>query len=518
MYKVLCMTKNKLMLFLKALLVLSMVVSVLTITGQPTEKFLSSKLLEADTNKDTLLLKEIFDEDILILYPDAPPFYGSDVALDLYEFIWSASEESSVDYIADNIRISGNCGKESGRYIYLTKEGVPDTISFEMDLISENGRYVIKKISYDNANMDNIVKVLPPPTGDYSIGRKNLLRKTDTRSRPIACQIWYPAQTATGKPALHQSREVTKASSDFLGMPLLWLSYFSLIETNTFEDALPVDGEKFPILLYNHGYGGFTSVYQTVFEELVSHGYVVVSIGHKDESALLIAEDGSVIPGIRDNPFYNKRQSELNGEEINRLQSIILNSDDPEDNKEAYKKLVKLSPLHKESVELWADDTKEVIKVLKNPDNSFRKLFPIFDFDRIGIFGHSVGGATAGQMAFDDPEVRAGINLDGFQFGDLVNNKLKIPFMFVSSNESGDRYLRAGSFMKESDADCYQATIQGTTHSDFSDLNYILRGDQRKIDAQRSLILSFFDKYLKGKDVKLTDMEVSYPHVVIKRN
>ena len=51
--------------------------------------------------------------------------------------------------------------------------------------------------------------------------------------------------------------------------------------------------------------------------------------------------------------------------------------------------------------------------------------------------------------------------------------------------------------MDKSTMDAYQIHIKGFTHESFSDLNYLMEGDEEKIELQRSLIRSFFDIYLK---------------------
>jgi pimeloyl-ACP methyl ester carboxylesterase len=484
--------------------------------SQAQPNYLTAKLLKADNSQDTNLLKSIFAENIIILYPDAPPFYGKEVAVELHEFIWNSNVETSIDYLVDNAERSDTGGIETGRYIFIKKDGTWDTITFKADLVKENGSYFIERLSYGNTRLEDKVIRLPLTTGKYQVGRFTFLNNKD--KRPMAFQIWYPASYVSGKPLEHQSMEVTKASSEFLGLPMLWMSYFSLIETNSFLNAEVVSGSEFPVLLYNHGYGGFTSVYQTVFEELASHGYIVVSIGHKDESALLISEDGNVIPNNSDNPFYTKRQSELNGAEINQLQSVILNSDDIEENKQAYEKLIELSPLHKESVELWAMDTKAVVEQLKYLNSTHDKLKGTFDFDNIGVFGHSVGGATAGQLAYNYDEIKAAINLDGFQFGDLINNKLNAPTMFIAGNHTGTTYLRSLVFMENTNEECYQVSISGFSHDNFTDLKYILEGDSNMIILQRDLIRLFFDKYLKNSDVDIKDIEQKYPVIKVRAN
>jgi len=150
---------------------------------------------------------------------------------------------------------------------------------------------------------------------------------------------------------------------------------------------------------------------QSVFEDLASHGYIVVSVGHENESSLLIVDDGAIITTDPRNEFYSSRAQELNGAEINSLQETILTSDDLQENAGAYKQLVKMSPLHNESTRLWASDTREVIAKLKQLDARDPNLRGAFDFEAIGVFGHSVGGATAGQLAFGDSEIRAGIGV-----------------------------------------------------------------------------------------------------------
>ncbi len=177
--------------------------------------------------------------------------------------------------------------------------------------------------------------------------------------------------------------------------------------------------------------------------------------------------------------------------------------------------MVELSPLHNESTRLWACDTKEVIKKLYELNNKNHLLKRVFDLESIGVFGHSVGGATAGQMAMNNSIIKAGINLDGFQFGDLVNNKLGVPFMFVSSNQNGNSYLRASTFMDQSKADCYQAVIKGFSHSSFTDLEYFNPGGKKVIELQRDLIRVFFDKYLKSSDITLRELEKKHAIISI---
>jgi dienelactone hydrolase len=52
------------------------------------------------------------------------------------------------------------------------------------------------------------------------------------------------------------------------------------------------------------------------------------------------------------------------------------------------------------------------------------------DVAHLGVFGHSMGGVTAGQFCLGDQSCRAGLNLDGIpQYGDMIDKKMPKPFL-----------------------------------------------------------------------------------------
>jgi hypothetical protein len=53
---------------------------------------------------------------------------------------------------------------------------------------------------------------------------------------------------------------------------------------------------------------------------------------------------------------------------------------------------------------------------------------------RVGMFGHSFGGATAAAVLAADPRFAAGINLDGFIIGPVARQGLSKPFLIVGSS------------------------------------------------------------------------------------
>lgn len=496
-------------------------VSCLNQKAENLKQYHIGKLEKAENSKDINLIESIFAENVILYTPDLVPINGKEGVISIFSYVFSNSNVEFVKYITDSTYEEQNKYIELG--INITKKaGQPaDSTKFKAAFIQQGSEYKISELSFgDKENIKREIPKLLMPTGKYQVGQTtHYFDKTKSENnRIIAFQIWYPTQTKTRKKVVYQSKEVVKASADFLGFPAFMVSYFSLIESNSFQNTPAFPNTKFPVLLYNHGYGGFTSVYQTVFKDLASRGYIVVSIAHENESALFITDEGKVITNSPENEFYTSRSAELSGTKINEYQSIILNSDDIKENREAYQKLIELSPLHNESTRLWQSDTKAVYKKLEELNKSDVNLKGSFDFESIGIFGHSVGGATAGQFGFNANLIKAGINLDGFQFGDLINNKLKVPFMFVSSNQAGNRYLRASTFMDKSEVDCFQVAIKGFSHDNFTDLKYILEGNSEMIELQRELIRTFFDKYLKSINVELNDLEKEFPEIILSTN
>ncbi len=61
------------------------------------------------------------------------------------------------------------------------------------------------------------------------------------------------------------------------------------------------------------------------------------------------------------------------------------------------------------------------------------------DTSRIGMFGHSYGGATAAQVLVEDSRVKAAINMDGTLYGENVpKSRVGKPFLIMNAETSDD--------------------------------------------------------------------------------
>jgi len=142
----------------------------------------------------------------------------------------------------------------------------------------------------------------------------------------------------------------------------------------------------------------------------------------------------------------------------------------------------------------------------------------------VGIFGMSLGGAVTGQVCLEDHRFKAGVNLDGTQFGGLIDSYLYQPFMFMNSGQSQDH----NDFVYDRTKNVtYSVTIEGSSHMDFTDMfftspvvkkfNKKAIPDKRMYRVANAYIVAFFDKYLRGIESPLLEgPSGDYPEVVFK--
>ena len=162
------------------------------------------------------------------------------------------------------------------------------------------------------------------------------------------------------------------------------------------------------------------------------------------------------------------------------------------------------------------------------------------DLQRLGMFGHSFGGATALEFCGQDPRCKAALDMDGIPFGRVVLEGLNKPGMFLLSDHSGEmadpesRRVRAeiqSIYDRLPDGKLY-LVIRRASHFSFSD--QILLNSQAVmgllrlfgiggLDGRRGLAISgdyvhkFFDVYLNGAPAaSLTSLNGKYPEVNIE--
>lgn len=371
---------------------------------------------------------------------------------------------------------------------------------------------------------------LSAPSGRHQIGfikwflvdesREEILTSDPDDHREINLYVWYPAD-ASGlthtTEYLGNSQIVGKAITSTVKGAGFFINYLRLIRTHSFTDAPVSDGEScYPVLIFSHGYGAHALLNTVLMEELASHGFIVFSIGHTYESIIEVFPDGR-------QAWFSPPPNSFDEETTQKLmkEAEELNDNDLEGRISFFRRFKELASMERSRIYVWSADTRFVIDWLEkiNNEDSRNPFYQKLDLNRLGVFGMSFGGAAAGQTYVEDRRVKAVIDIDGAPYGDLIEYPLKVPFMFMSSEQSAILYN--GLFTSVIDfllMNCqeaaYDVSVMRSAHLNYTDASLwspVLKytGLVGKINGERMVAIvntyatAFFEKHLKGMNSPL---------------
>ncbi len=268
---------------------------------------------------------------------------------------------------------------------------------------------------------------------------------------------------------------------------------------------------KVPLIVFSHGAFGFSGSNLSIFVELASNGYVVAGIGHTYHA------------------FYTKDTSGkltiVNTDFLNSIYAVnALN--DPE--QQYYRT--------RDWMNLRVADEHFVLDAIANNVNADVKdaLFSMIDLEHIGVFGHSLGGASFAQLGRERNDIDAVINLDGTMLGEeigfesgkviLNDTPYPIPILNIYTENhyqtamelAGDEYE---NFNAVRNAVCaYEVVFKDAGHLNFTDLPLFSPllakmlgigtiNARYCIEKNNSLVLEFFDCYLKNGETPTFEKE-----------
>ncbi|WP_145049110.1 alpha/beta hydrolase [Paenibacillus xylanexedens] len=262
----------------------------------------------------------------------------------------------------------------------------------------------------------------------------------------------------------------------------------------------------YPLLVFSHGAFGIKTSNASTFTELASHGYVVVSIDHPYHSFYTVAEDGKVVT--------------INSEYLQEFNDA---------NKGVYS-LAEYFDLNQKWMKLRMDDMDFVMDtILEQVELKKDAVYELINTQKVGVFGHSMGGAASVALSRERDDIIAVVNIDAPFFSELeydhVANELtakSAPFLIPLLNiYSDDVWIQLGSsssyianrISNENFKDAYTVHFKGAKHLSLTDLplyspflaNLLHEGRKADIDkyvaieTQNELILRFFDYTLKNK-------------------
>jgi dienelactone hydrolase len=346
---------------------------------------------------------------------------------------------------------------------------------------------------------------LPTPTGEYPIGTRTLYLTDHQREemhagappgkRQLVVQLWYPAKSSKGRRARYRQWKETKPLS----------SYQAVLETHAIENAQLPEG-RFAVLVFNHAWRGFRNRTTFLAQELASHGFVVAAVSHTYNASIVALSDGTVA----------------------RSQQFDIGFCCP-----TYIPLEERRALADEELQVQVDDCSFVLDELqrfnKTPGHPFEQHL---NFDQIGTYGHSFGGAVSVELAKLDPRVKCALQLDGVFHGTSSIEGISKPLMVIDSDvviaspeppadpdplvQSNHEWARMSANAKMAtlaNLGGYRVFVDGISHENFSDSSFMspLRKlshagpmkPHRTAEILNTCMLAFFNQTLRNQPSRL---------------
>jgi predicted dienelactone hydrolase len=327
-------------------------------------------------------------------------------------------------------------------------------------------------------------------------------------------RAWYPARAPIECKRLPyltsgEARGLSEALTG--GLPFVF-AHLKQVKANACVEALLIDGaSQLPVLLFSHGFGGHVGQNTTMMEELASHGYVVLSVAHPGDAAVVEFPGGRIYPARR-----RMAAPATSPSESAALAKALDEESDPVRYGQAVRALLDTMPVG-DAARLWADDNRFVID--RVVQGGLGKLDGRLDASRIGVFGHSLGGAAAVLTCVADRRCVAAGNVDGLQTGLPMRRDVDRPLLMLYSDHKNaarkinDEFYRAtpGAPGK---APLETVILTNAGHLDGSELTIAVAPALKRlfprhavlgpsdgadnIRVTNAVILAFFDEHLRG--------------------
>lgn len=342
---------------------------------------------------------------------------------------------------------------------------------------------------------------LPAPTGDYGVGthifywtdsdRLEWFTAAPDDMRRLVVQVWYPiAAEAAGSPRHkrtefypyvdHPAQRLAPLARQ-MGLPQFLMAHIQNVATNSLLDAVPAAGPgQLPLILFSHGLGGMRVQNTVQAEELASLGYMVVAVDHPYDAYLTLFADGTTAD-YRSGAVGNLTEAEF-------------------------------WALRTPQLATRTADMRYLLDHIATLQASQDKFWLQADLNRVGIFGHSYGGATSIMAAATDSRIKAIAALDGWMLPipqGTINAGLNVPFLYIGRRAWDDplNYKKLDQLLLGSSI-ATEHLLDDTKHMDFSDTpqfssvakTFGISGKMSR-DAIRQLLnselVTFFNTYVR---------------------
>jgi dienelactone hydrolase len=262
------------------------------------------------------------------------------------------------------------------------------------------------------------IPTLTEPQGQFKTGtsifrlidndRDEQITSDPNDKRNVVIQAWYPTvDDATGGHSIYLDG-MDNLPEKISIIPSFLLDHYDQIKTNGVLNA-PISKaqNQWPVIIFLTGNGATRSLYTSITSGLASHGFVVLAIDHPYEAAITQLANGEIVTTIE------ARQK-----------------DDPD-----------LLKFMKARLDLRVADVSFVINQLFD-SKAFPDSFSLsLNQKRIGIAGHSLGGASGAATMAVDSRIKAAANIDGTLYGELPEPFEPRPYLLLESNKQDKERL-----------------------------------------------------------------------------
>jgi hypothetical protein len=353
------------------------------------------------------------------------------------------------------------------------------------------------------------VSFLPRLTGPYGVGVRSMHLVDQSRAenftnesgdfREMMIQVWYPiSQESLGERALYMDPPTFLWLKGRSPVPLVTIpdDAYKFVRPHMRTHAAIAQG-MFPVVLFSPGYDGVYQIYTSFIEDLVSNGFVVVSMNHPYVSGITVFPD-------------------------NRTVGLAPVPTDPAEQAAFFAK----------SLRVIVQDAKFVLNTTAGMNDSDPEFAGHFDLSHVGMYGHSFGGANTAVCCYEDSRFLAGFTLEGVFYQNFTSGNIARPFLMMTAesrftNDSSVQYI-----WDHVTDDTYKVGVLGSTHYAYTDVGVLLSHlvplippkilsfgtipPKRMVNITRTYVDMFFEVYLKGAPrEQLLNLSARFPEVEI---
>jgi dienelactone hydrolase len=314
-------------------------------------------------------------------------------------------------------------------------------------------------------------------------------------------QIWYPIEkNNTANKIDYMDQETFNWLWGRSPVPLITIkkdAYKHVMPHAKIGVPIEDNIKMYPLIIFSPGYDGVYEIYTSLIEDLVSHGFIVVTINHPYVSGITVFPDGRTI-------------------------DLATPPTDPDEAKEFMNM----------SLRTVVEDAKFVLDHITEMNSTNSNWKGHIDLSKVGMYGHSFGGASTAICCYEDSRFIAGLALDGFFNEHIITDKINKPFLMMIAedrlNDSNIQYM--WEHLKN---DTYKVGVIGSTHYAYTDVGILLSHyvplipqeilnfgtipPKKLVNITKTYEITFFEIYLKNhQKEEILQLENRFKEVIFE--